>query len=360
MQVKYSYNQATPGAQKTQTVKSPIQTVLAGGPKTYTPAAPAATPAQSVNPLTYSNLAKSAPATGAFKPPTTVPAPTAGGAPVNVDYASDPVLQQIQNNQTGQLASAAGTANDQIKQALIGFGDPTLARQATFFTADPGNTTVGDEQTAQAASANPTSTVAQLLQAHNDRTNQLNNNLNASNLYYSSTRGNELGNEDQTYLNDQSNAQSQLYGALTAAVQGLLGARSQSDSTLYQANTDAYNRALQIALSQAQNGAQSTAPTYPTGQGDYYQPGTYDSLGLTPQPITSGNVAPPTPLSTAAVHPLALGADPLGLNSTSNPLPTRVNGPINTVVNDLANALLSGALKPPASGYSQKSKANLH
>lgn len=270
---------ATPKAKTLPT----IQSVIAQGAASYkrlTPTAPVSS--QPTKPLDYANTTTAGGGWTPFTPPATSPAPGAKGQYAAEQaagtYESDPILAQTKQAMTGQVATRVGDTNRTIKDALTAFGDPTLARQATFYTSDPSVTTQGDEQTAQAAAANPLSTLAQLAQAHQQRQIGLDQNLSNANLFHSSTRGNELGNENQQYLGEQANAQSQLGQALSAAVRDLLGSRDSAGNAVSQAEADAYSRALSLALQYG------TDPTDTAGAG---------GSGLTPgTPITPDLLKP--------------------------------------------------------------------
>lgn len=185
-------------------------------------------------------------------------ASTAGSA---LDYSGDPILQKIKALGQKNVGDAVQAANAGIKDSLIGFGDPNLARAAHFFTPDAGTTTTGDESTAQAAAQNPLSTLAQLAAKHLQSNAAIDNATNKANLYYGSEHANELAQEGQNYLGSQAQAQSaeqQMLGQIAAALKGV---RDSADQQQLSGEQDAYTRALQLALANGTGSAAATTPT---------------------------------------------------------------------------------------------------
>lgn len=349
-QVTYSTKPAV-AAPKAKALPT-IQSVIAQGAKDYKPLAPA-TPLgpSTAKPLDYAGSASSGAAWTPFTPPKVNPA---GGAKAQYAaeqatgaYESDPVLAQTKQAMMGQVATRVGDTNRTIKDALRTYGDAGLARQATFFTADPNVTTTGDEETALAAAANPVSTLAQLARQHELRRAGLDQNLTNSNLYYSSTRGNELGNEGQQYLGEQGQASADVGSLLSEAVRGLLGSRDQARDSIAKANSDAYNRALDIALKYG---------TDPTANGAGT---TYNDAGLTPQPITHDLVKPgvlgpgwgelPVPAGVTPQNPIQQTMLP-GDAGTFGPSPGQTGRTIPTFQNMAGGQFVNDTIgAPPAS-----------
>jgi hypothetical protein len=151
------------------------------------------------------------------------------------DYSADPILQQIRALAIRNEAAAQAQAGDSRRQALLSFGYvPGLD--------------YGDAATAEAARQSPFSVVQQLARTHGQRVRSLDENLNKSNLYYSSYRGQQLGNEATAYLGEQAGAQEKLQGILGSISSGLAGARQTEAERVAQAEQDAYQRALERAL----------------------------------------------------------------------------------------------------------------
>ena len=193
------------------------------------------------------------PATVAAPKPASTPAPAAaapspGASAISMDnlsIANDPVLAQVKAYNQKLISSAEASALAEKQAALIQFGDPTLAGKIT------------DAKTAAAAKGNPFSVLATLLQSHLKNQQSIDNTRNASgNLFYSSTRGNDLTNEGRDYLGNQSNAQFQLMQALRGYDQSVTAAQETAAQNELQATQDAYARALQIAIQNQMYAAQ--------------------------------------------------------------------------------------------------------
>jgi hypothetical protein len=163
--------------------------------------------------------------------------PPAQQQPPAAGWESDPVLQQIQALQQANVASAEASAQAARSQTLINFGyDPEMA------------SLYGDQQTAGSAKANPYSVLSELSHSHELRQQGLNENLNKSNLFYSSTRSNALGEEGRSYLGQQAGARSALASSLGGIAAGVLQARQSAQGAVTQGQTDAYTRWLNQQL----------------------------------------------------------------------------------------------------------------
>jgi hypothetical protein len=103
-----------------------------------------------------------------------------------------------------------------------------------------------DAATAQAASANPDSTLARLANQNTLNEANLNKGLNASNLFYSSERGNDLGTLANNYRSSQNDAASALAGLLGQANQSVLDAQNQSQNSYLNALQGAWDRWLAL------------------------------------------------------------------------------------------------------------------
>lgn len=151
------------------------------------------------------------------------------------DYSSDPILQQIRALAIRNDATAESQAADARRQELLNYGYvPGLD--------------YGDQATATAAQQSPFSVLAQLQRSHDQRTRSIDENTNRANLYYSSYRGQQLGNEGTNYLGDQANASQHLQGVLAQIAGNLASAKQTSQERIMQAEQDAYQRALSNAL----------------------------------------------------------------------------------------------------------------
>lgn len=203
------------------------------------------------------------PATSASKPPVlsalTNLATISGGTPPGTGqpdqnaaapWESDPVLQQIRGMQAANVAAAEAQAQAARQQALISYGyDPALEAQGVY----------GDAGTAGSAKANPFSTLSSLSQQHQQRQKNLNESLNKANLFYSSTRGTQLGQEGQQYLGEQYQAGQKLQSVLGQIAQGRLGAQQTAQGDITQGTQQAYdrwlNQQLQYGLGDTASGA---------------------------------------------------------------------------------------------------------
>jgi hypothetical protein len=174
-------------------------------------------------------------------PPATNPNQGGGNTPLSYDPA-DPVLASIKAFNDRSVAEAESQSLAAKKQALVRGGFADLARSL-----------LGDEQTAQAAAENPFSTLAQLLTTHKGRVQNIDTGRNKQNLYYSSTRANDLGNEAQQYLGDQAGAQQSLYDLLANA--------DSAVSQTKNAAADRYQSALPDAIARWLAGHQGTGAT---------------------------------------------------------------------------------------------------
>jgi hypothetical protein len=182
--------------------------------------------------------------------PHVTPAPTQGGgvpAPApgvgGSDFSSDPILAQIRAMVQQNDAAAEASAGAARTQALIRFGfDPSMAG-------------LYDKNTAAAAQGNPFSVLAQLAHNHQARARNLDENMNKSNLFYSSSRGQAIGEEGRQYLGEQSSAQSSLQDLFGQIQGGLLSAHQANQDRLSQGSQDAYQRALDFALKYGTGGS---------------------------------------------------------------------------------------------------------
>lgn len=157
---------------------------------------------------------------------------TAGGGST-FDITSDPILAQIKALGEKSVGDAETSALALKKQALIrsGFGD--LATSL-----------LGDTGTAEAANQNPSSTLAQLLFAHQQRQQGIDQASNQNNTFYGSAHANQLGDEARQFELDQANAQNALYDLLGQADQGVLSARQHAQDQYAGELPGAYGRFL--------------------------------------------------------------------------------------------------------------------
>jgi hypothetical protein len=153
-----------------------------------------------------------------------------------------------QRNVAGAQAAAAAART----QALEQYGyDPSLG--AGFY---------GDPATAAVAQANPTSTLAQLARANAARQTNINESLNrpGTNLFYSSTRGQQLAENAYAYQTEQQSAAQRLAEALAGISGGYAGTLAGEQGRVTDAETAAYQRALDYAIANPVTPASALAP----------------------------------------------------------------------------------------------------
>lgn len=177
------------------------------------------------------------------------PPPTPPG--LSYDYSADPILNQISALSSQGRADAQSNALMLKKQLAIDYGDPALAN------------TLGDPNTAQAADSNPFSVRKQLAKSYDTGQHQLDENYNQQNLFYSGARAKGLGdfaNEYQGQLYDVAGKQQSALGGID---QNLAMALAAADAQDQQAQQDAADRAIQVALAYGIDPGQSTGPSDP-------------------------------------------------------------------------------------------------
>jgi hypothetical protein len=164
------------------------------------------------------------------KPP--AQAPPANGKPAINDLTSDPILAFIQSGGDKDVADTTAAALANAKNAVIGAGLDTVPDSLKqLFASDPSNPILGaltDQQTLDAAKANPDSSLKQLAKQYGLSQSDVNSQYNAGNAFYGSRHGEALS----TLADQNRQAQQGVYGSLG----GTLG-------QLYQAILDARNRA---------------------------------------------------------------------------------------------------------------------
>lgn len=250
---------------------------------------------------------------------------SAGGM---LDYSTDPVLQQIQALATRNVGDAEATALAAKKQNLIRLGDPGLARA-----------TIGDQGTALAAQQNQQSTLAQLAKQYADAKIAHDKTLNNLNLFYSSTRGNTIGEDAKGYLNQQSAAQQAAQDALSQIDAVLAQARQAAAAQRLQAEQDAYARALAAA-------ANATAPV-DTGAGTGTGTGGAGGGTTTPPIDIPGLVGPAVNTRYQPPRSVAPVVDPIA-NALNNMIVNQATQPKAVPAASLANMSYVPVAKPAA------------
>jgi hypothetical protein len=226
--------------------------------------------------------------------PGTVKAPAAGATQSVYDLSTDPIVQKIRALNINNYDSGVHQADAARKQLLIdsGFGD--LARATQFGSLEAPQT--GDEATALAAQTNPFSIAANLMNAHQQAQGGIDQADNNANLFFSSTRGNHLGDEAHQYLGNVASAQGQIRQQLTDLVTKLLSTKAAGQ----QSEADAISQARQNAINNAIASGQTFAG--------------YDANG---NPIFNAPAATPPTASDAG--PSAITPDAIAASLAANP-----------------------------------------
>jgi hypothetical protein len=129
----------------------------------------------------------------------------------SASYQFDPVLQKLSALGQASIANARSDAAALRKQSLIESGYSDVAQG---YGADP--------NTIEASRVNPTSTAALLKRDFADRQRQLDENLNASNLYFSGERVRQMGNQEFGRAQAESDYLTKLRSLLSGIDQELL------------------------------------------------------------------------------------------------------------------------------------------
>lgn len=156
------------------------------------------------------------------------------------DASTDPVLQQIRAlTGKGRAAAESGAAAAR-KQLAISYGDDALARL------------FGDDATAAAARNNPFSVAAELARAYKRNDEDIVEDYNKRNLFYSGARGKAHSREAENYQRRSFMAESEKQQRLAAIqaelMQQLLGYDREDIEGLQGAYGRASDRALQFGI----------------------------------------------------------------------------------------------------------------
>lgn len=169
------------------------------------------------------------------KPPPGAAGPGGGTQQPQAPWASDPILVQAQAAWNRRMANAESSALGERQRLLVEYGSPELARSLLG---------QGGESYASAAEQNPFSVLANLRRGYQQNEQGLNEGLNQRNLFYSSTRGDELGRLATGYQGQQAEAAGGVQSALDAISQNLLSGRESAEDALLSAQQEAYQRWL--------------------------------------------------------------------------------------------------------------------
>lgn len=164
------------------------------------------------------------------------------------DFGDDPIVGRVKAAVEAQTAEANARAEAARNTQLIRFGDPAMV-----------NTVLGKKagNTAQAASDNPFSTVADLNTWNNRSLTGIDETRNQQNLFYSTTRARDRSLQQESALRAKAKASSQLQDVLNQISQDVINVRNQGLQQIISAEENAYNRKLQQAIAEAQMRAMS-------------------------------------------------------------------------------------------------------
>ena len=175
-------------------------------------------------------------ATGRAAQPDTGLDSVPAGTPFDID--ADPAVLRIRAGNAASIGDAEAQAEARRQRLAIQFGDADLARALGL----------GDA-TANAAGGNPFSTLGNLRNTSKERTTDLENNLNARNLFFSSTRGKELSREQRALQEALAGARNETQGLLEGISGDVLGVRRSAQDRLAEALEGAASRNIQSQLS---------------------------------------------------------------------------------------------------------------
>jgi hypothetical protein len=178
-------------------------------------------------------------------------------------YNFDPVLAKLSALGEMSIANARTEAANAKKQALIDAGSEEIARGVG-----------ADENTLSAAKANPFSTQAELMKQYQDRQRQMDESLNANNLFYSGERVRQMGELER----GRAQAETQFGGNL----RGLL---SSIDAQLQAAEEAELMRQIEAQIASAGRSPQYSGG-FGGGGGTTTPPG---ATPLAPPPVTDPN-----------------------------------------------------------------------
>lgn len=236
---------------------------------------------------------------------------------VGYSYDADPVLNQIQALSGQSRENANAEALRLRKQLALDYGDETIARQ------------YGGEEHAAAARGNPNSILAQLARSYQQGQQQLEEDYNQNNLFYSGARIKGLADFAQQYQAQQAAAAQEEQARLGDISSNLAAALHAADLQDIQAQQEAYARSLQSALAAGGTGQEEAAAAGgPSPDAGYDPYPILDFSGVTP----AAAVPPPGAQTFAALAPpagvsVAPGWTPFPVLDFSSPLPKSTRKP---------------------------------
>lgn len=340
MAVQTGYASYYKPVQPVQPPASPLAMAASGGPSAQNPFGfqtgrnttgyggappPATAPVKGATAATSPVVPKTtvtAPSTYTVNPSAAQQAPTVPPVPGGYDINTDPTLQSV-NALTGESDQQANAdALRQRQQILEAYGSPDLAKAV-----------LGDQNVANVARGNPTSTLAQLAQQRDLNLKNLDEALNQQNLGYSGYRITQEQQAANDYQNQLANAAAQVNSGLNTVSSNLAAALSQN-----QAQRIAAQQAAADRLAQAAAAASATTPsTTATGNGT----GTGTTTATAP-PVSASDIFTDAGTGGPSSGPLP----PSVTNVTPNlSLPLQVSGSFQAP-SGLARALQSASAIP--------------
>jgi hypothetical protein len=173
-------------------------------------------------------------------------APSAPSAPArpainlsNLDFSNDPILSRIRALGQESIAQAEADAKAARTRLVIGYGDQALANKLKL----------GGKVGKQAA-ANPFSTLGELQRAYTRRNVfEIDRPLSdQANLFYSTERGRQRALSGEELLRGQSQAEAAVQERLAEISRQVTQARMAAQAQQIQAEQEAYQRALSLAM----------------------------------------------------------------------------------------------------------------
>lgn len=232
----------------------------------------------------------------AATPTSSVPSGGYGGGSSQSFYTSDPGYLAALMAQTTGDAQIRQLLNTEIARAIVGYGDPSLAKQAGF---DLGSQAAAEARQNYLAG---NSTLAQLDKSHTLALQNIVNQLAGRGILFSGENGYQHGQEDQAYGNNVYNAQQAVLNAILGyrqtAMQQEQGLQSQVVSSL----ENAYNNYLNSGL---YGGAPSGNVTPASSTPSYDNPSAYAG-----QTVRSGQAS--AAVSRQLLNPYTTGQKRLG------------------------------------------------
>lgn len=203
-------------------------------------------------PATTGSNSAATPAAGLQVPPAAAPAAaqtTTAPAAASYDFTADPALQQVVAYAGKTDAEAQAQALRDKTQLVEQYGDPNLAA-ALGLGADVANV----------AKNNPASLLGRAKTSHDQSLNQLEDQLNKDNLFYSGYRTKQLSQDAQNYQNGLADLSSQVQGKLSGIDSALAQALGTDEYNVLQAEQAARDRQLQNLPTTTAGGAAAGAP----------------------------------------------------------------------------------------------------